>query len=90
MNTITEEIQKRLEAALTPEQLSVTDDSEDHVGHAGARSGGHYTVSIVANAFEGLRLTERHRLVYQALGELMQSKIHALRIQAKAPNELSG
>jgi stress-induced morphogen len=80
-------IKQRLQI-LNPQQLVVTDESESHHGHAGAQSGGgHFSVEIVADIFNQKSLPERHRLIYQALGELMQSEIHALRIRAKAPNE---
>lgn len=82
----------RIEAILTdafaPEHLLVKDQSHLHAGHAGARDGrGHYDVTIVAEAFAGKRPLARHRLVYDALGTLMETDIHALRIDAKAPSE---
>jgi len=64
-----ERIRARLEQALSPERLEIRDDSAAHVGHAGARGGGHYSVLVVAEAFRGLSLRERHRAVYAALGE---------------------
>ncbi|MBI2379862.1 MAG: BolA family transcriptional regulator [Gammaproteobacteria bacterium] len=76
-----------LETALTPSALSIIDDSHHHVGHAGAAGGaGHYTVRIVAEAFRGKRPLACHQLVYAALAELMGPEIHALSIQAKAPD----
>ena len=73
-------------AVLEPTLLEVIDDSARHVGHAGAASGlGHFNVVIEANAFVGLTPIARHRLVYQALGTLMETDIHALGIQARAP-----
>lgn len=81
-------IRQRLTGALAPKELEITDDSHKHVGHEGAKSGGgHFTVRIVSDDFEGKRLLERHRMVYQALGEAMQSEIHALSIQALTPDE---
>lgn len=81
-------IRQRLTEALAPKELEITDESHNHVGHEGAKSGGgHFTVRIVSDDFEGKRLLERHRMVYQALGEAMQSDIHALSIQALAPDE---
>lgn len=77
-------IKERLQT-LHPQHLVVTDESATHVGHGA--SGGHYSVEIVAEIFTQKKLPERHRLVYQALGDLMKSEIHALRIHAKAPNE---
>ena len=57
-----------LEAALAPQSLEIIDDSARHAGHAGAREGGHYRVTLVAEAFRGRSALERHRLVYAALG----------------------
>lgn len=87
MTTI-EEMQQRL-ATLEPETIEIGDDSALHAGHAGARSGGgHYNLTIVSPQFEGLLTIKRHRLIYNALGNLMQTKIHALSINAYAPGEL--
>ena len=81
-------IKERLQTALNPAHLIVIDESEEHFGHAGAQSGGgHFSVDIVADIFKQKNLPQRHRMIYQALGELMQSEIHALRIHAKAPDE---
>lgn len=81
-------IEDKLTHALNPEQLNITDDSQQHIGHAGAKEGhGHFTVNIVAAAFEGKGLIERHRMVYDALSDLMKTDIHALCIQAKTPSE---
>ncbi|MEH0167478.1 BolA family protein [Paucibacter sp. JuS9] len=81
------EIERRLRAALDPIELQLQDDSAQHAGHAGAREGGHYSVSIVSASFTGLNKVARHRLVYHSLGELMQQGIHALAVQARAPGE---
>lgn len=84
-------IRAALEAALAPVALEVRDDSHKHAGHAGARDGrGHFAVSIVAEAFAGLAPLARHRRVYAALGELMQTDIHALAIEARTPAETAG
>lgn len=81
-------IRERLIAALSPIKVDIIDDSHKHAGHAGARGGGgHFTVTIVADAFEGKGLLQRHRMVYAALGNAMQSEIHALSIQAYTPQE---
>ncbi|HEY6986604.1 MAG TPA: BolA family protein, partial [Rhodanobacteraceae bacterium] len=81
-----EQIRERLTAALAPESLDIADDSHRHAGHAGARDGrGHFRVRIVSAAFAGKSALARHRAVYAALGELMQSDIHALAIDARAP-----
>jgi BolA protein len=83
------EIERRLQDAFEPESLLVEDESHLHAGHAGARDGrGHFRVSIVAGAFEGLNPIQRHRAVYAAMGELMQTDIHALAIEALASSEL--
>lgn len=82
-------IRARLEHALAPQQLEIIDESHLHVGHAGARGGhGHFRVRIVAAAFAGVRPVQRHQLVYAALGELMQTDIHALALDTRAPNEV--
>lgn len=81
-------MRQRLDEALKPVSLELVDDSHLHVGH-GAK-GGHYTVKIVADAFTGKNMVQRHRLVYDALGNLMGSEIHALSIQASAPEEKQG
>lgn len=83
------EIERRLEAAFEPESLLVEDESHLHAGHAGARDGrGHFRVSIVSAVFEGMNPIARHRAVYAAMGELMQTDIHALSIEAIASSEL--
>lgn len=81
-------IRARLEAQLAPSDLDITDDSHRHAGHAGARDGrGHFTVRVVSSAFEGMNPLARHRAVYAALGELMDTDIHALAIDARSPEE---
>lgn len=83
------EIQRRLESVFSPESLLVEDESHLHAGHAGARDGrGHFRVSIVAAAFNGMSALARHRAIYAALGGLMQTDIHALAIEAIASDEL--
>jgi BolA family transcriptional regulator, general stress-responsive regulator len=74
-------------AQLSPVALEIRDDSAKHAGHAGAKSGGHYAVSIVAARFAGLSTMQRHRLVYDAVGDLVQQRIHALSISARTPEE---
>jgi BolA protein len=75
--------------ALSPESLEITDDSAGHAGHAGAAPGGntHWSVAIVSRSFAGKPTIARHRMVYSALGDLMNNPIHALRITARAPDE---
>ena len=85
-----ERIRGLLAAALSPQSLIVTDDSHKHAGHAGARGGqGHFGVDIVSQAFAGKLPLARHRLVYAALGEMMQTDIHALSIRASTPDEVA-
>lgn len=80
-------IRAALERELAPLELEIRDDSAAHAGHPGAREGGHFHVRLVSEAFRGRSPLERHRLVYRALGELMHSDIHALAIEACAPEE---
>jgi BolA family transcriptional regulator, general stress-responsive regulator len=84
-------IRERL-AALEPTQLELVDESAQHAGHAGARPGGqtHWRLTIVSPRFSGQSTVARHRMVYQALGELMQHPIHALAITARSPQETKG
>jgi BolA protein len=83
------QIEQRLRAALAPQRLDIEDESAKHAGHAGARAGGgHYDVTIVSAQFSGKSLLQRHRLVYDALGDgLSAEDIHALSIHALAPDE---
>lgn len=81
-------IRERMTRELAPEQLEITDDSHLHVGHAGAAGGaGHFTVRIVSEKFNDLKPIERHRMVYQAVGDMMPAEIHALSITAITPEE---
>lgn len=83
-----ERIRDALQAALQPVLLEVLDDSHKHAGHEGARDGrGHFTVRITSDAFAGKAPLARHRAVYAALGDMMQTDIHALAIEARAPGE---
>lgn len=78
-------IRARLEASLAPEFLEVRDDSHLHAGHEGARDGrGHFHVTIQSARFQGLSVIARHRLVYEALADLMTTDIHALSISARS------
>ncbi len=81
-------IRQALSANLQPEALAIDDESHRHVGHAGAATGrGHFAVRIVSPVFRGVTAIERHRMVYAALGSLMETDIHALSIQARTPEE---
>ena len=82
-----DDIQTRLQAALTPLQIDVQDDSHLHAGHAGAREGRHFTVRVRSSRFAGLSRVARHRLVYDSLGPLAEQGVHALAIVALAPDE---
>lgn len=83
-------IRRRLTLVLSPEALDIDDESHRHAGHEGARDGrGHFRVRIVSAAFAGQPVLARHRAVYAALGELMQTDIHALAIDARTPEENS-
>lgn len=86
--SVADEIRRRL-AALQPERLDLIDESAKHAGHAGARPGGntHWRLLIVSPAFAGKGTVARHRMIYEALGDLMQDPIHALAISARAPDE---
>ena len=83
------EITRRLEIALAPTRLVVTDDSEKHRGHAGhdTRGESHFTVEVESAAFADLNRVARQRLVNQALAELLAERVHALAIKARAPGE---
>ena len=85
---VADQIRVRL-AALQPEVLELVDESAAHAGHAGARPGGqtHWRLRIASPAFAGKSIVARHRMVYAALGELMQHPIHALAIRAETPDE---
>jgi len=78
---------ERLTEAFSPVQLELVDESHKHAGHPGAREGGgHFVVTIVSDAFAGKLPIQRHRMVYDALGDLMKKEIHALSITARTPD----
>lgn len=87
MNVSADDIERQLRATLAPIALSISDDSHLHAGHAGAREGRHFSVRITSTRFAGLSRVARHRLVYDALHSLIPQGIHALAIQAHAPDE---
>ena len=89
MATYKDRITAKLTAALSPERLVVTDESENHRGHGGWREGGetHFRVEVVASAFAGRSRVERHRMVNAALAEELAERVHALAIVARAPGE---
>jgi len=80
-------IRERLESAFSPSKLEIVDESHKHAGHAGARGGGHFIAHIVSDAFTGKSTIERHRMVYDAMGELMNTEVHALSIKAESTEE---
>jgi BolA protein len=82
-----ERIRQVLTARLEPVSLDIRDDSAQHEGHAGARAGGHFSVTVVSDRFTGRTRMQRHQLVYEAVSELLRTDIHALRIQARTPQE---
>ena len=86
-STVPKQLRAALERALAPRSLEIVDDSARHAGHAGAAAGGHFRVTVVADAFCGRTQLERHRLVYEAVAPLMQHGVHALNIVARAPDE---
>jgi BolA family transcriptional regulator, general stress-responsive regulator len=72
-------IKERLDAALAPSRCQIFDESHLHAGHAGARDGrGHFRIVIASPQFQGLSRIQQHRLVYEALGDLLQTDIHAV------------
>jgi BolA family transcriptional regulator, general stress-responsive regulator len=87
MSVTASEIEAALREQLQPDELTVTDDSHLHAGHAGAREGRHFSVRIVSGRFAGAPRLKRHRLVYDALHFLIPRGIHALAIDARAPGE---
>ncbi len=86
--SVAAEIRRRLET-LRPLRVELVDESGNHVGHAGAAPGGntHWKLTIVSELFAGKPTVARHRMVYQAPGDLMQNPIHALAVAARAPGE---
>jgi len=84
----TEELIRERLAALKPLAVDLRDESAQHAGHAGAASGGgHWQLTIVSEAFRGKNAVARHRMIYEALGDLMKRDIHALKIEAFAPEQ---
>ena len=75
-------------AILKPLEVEIEDEGHLHVGHAGAKSGGHFKLYIVCESFDSMSQINRHKLIYSTLSELMKTDIHALSISAKSPKEL--
>ncbi len=82
-----EKLSQRLQS-LQAQELQWTDDSHLHAGHEGAREGGHYRLRLVSARFAGMTKVSRHRLIYDALGPLGPAGVHALQIEARAPDEV--
>jgi len=80
-----EQLRAALVSALEPTLLEIRDDSAAHAGHAGAREGSHFHVRIASARFIGLAPLARHRLVYDAVGSLLKTQVHALSIDARLP-----
>ena len=84
------EIKARLEQALSPTHIDIIDESHLHAGHPGAASGaGHFSITVISDKFAGQSAIQRHRMVYLAVNDLMPSDIHALSIDAQAPNDMA-
>ncbi len=84
-----EMIRERINRQLNPDKLEIIDESARHAGHAGARSGGgHFNVICVSSDFTDKNLITRHRMIYDSLGDMMDTEIHALSIQAYSPDEV--
>jgi BolA protein len=86
---VASEMLARLTSALSPTRIDLIDDSEQHRGHGGYNPAGesHFSLSIESPAFAGKSRVERQRLIYAALGALMEDRVHALTIRATAPGE---
>ena len=82
-----EQLRQRL-SVLLAQSITIEDESHRHAGHAGAKDGGHYKLDIVSTAFTGKNTVARHRLIYDAAGDLMRGRIHALSIRASTPDEV--
>jgi BolA protein len=83
------EMLRRLNSALSPSSIELIDDSEQHRGHGGYNPAGesHFTLHIESAAFAGKNRVERQRMIHSALGDLMEARVHALSIRARAPGE---
>jgi BolA family transcriptional regulator, general stress-responsive regulator len=84
--SLTETIKARL-AALNPVSLEIQDDSALHMGHKENGGGGHFSIKIVSSQFSQKSQIMRHRLIYQALTDLIPQQIHAISILAISPDD---
>ena len=83
MKLIRESLEK-----LRPSSVDIEDEGHLHIGHAGAKSGGHFKLNIVSESFKDKSTIERHRIIYKCLGDLMNTEIHAISIKAKSKDEV--
>ncbi len=83
-----ERIRTVVQDAFRPVRLEIRDDSAAHAGHAGGGGKGHFKLLIVSEQFSGKTSLQRHRLVHEALASLLETDIHALVLNTKAPEEL--
>ena len=88
MSSETAELLRQRLDVLEPLSIVIEDESHRHAGHAGAKDGGHYKITIVAAAFAGHNTLRRHRMIHDAVGDLMRGRIHALSIRAFSPDEV--
>lgn len=88
MSSDTVELLRQRLAVLQVQSVVIEDESHRHAGHAGAKDGGHYKLDIVSPLFVGKNTVARHRLIYDAAGDLMRGRIHALSIRALTPDEV--
>jgi len=82
MKLIRESLEK-----LRPSYVDIEDEGHLHIGHAGAKSGGHFKLNIVSESFKDKSTIERHRIIYKCLSDLMNTEIHAISIKAKSKDE---
>ena len=89
MMSVTDTIRRKLIERFAPTQLEIEDQSDRHIGHAGARPGGetHFAVTIMSAAFVGQSRVARQRLVYEALAEELATRVHALSLTALVPDK---
>ena len=89
MGPVAREMHRRLSEALNPATIELIDDSEKHRGHGGYNPAGesHFTLNIESELFAGKSRVERQRMVHRALGDLLDERVHALSIKARAPGE---
>jgi len=88
MSSETVELLRQRLSTLEPVSIAIEDESHRHAGHAGAKDGGHYKLTIVAATFSGQNTVKRHQAIYAAAGDLMRGRIHALSIRAFSPDEV--